>query len=233
MHRPKNRVFSARAPPSKLLRFGTKGAFRNILRPVIQKWISQNSTKRGPFGSAGGRIPEGWGSAPPPPKSATDSDYKPQNNFLWLLRLLFISNLHANLFENGRLLSLIKFFCKINTVRVENVNWIDRLLSLNINLCWSINGIKYFRALRNWHYSLSMSLGSASTFRSISLPMSPNSRGISEFHAWPNALPTGTFVFRSQPRPIINNKLFPNDILSHKHIYKVTNTNRNSMEEHH
>ena len=49
----KNRVFSARAPPSKLVYIGAKDAFRKI-RVRHQKWVSQNSTKGGPFGSAGG-----------------------------------------------------------------------------------------------------------------------------------------------------------------------------------
>ena len=57
--RPKNCVFSARAPPSKLVNIGAKGAFRKILGSVSQKWISQNSTNGDPLG-------------PPPPQSATD-----------------------------------------------------------------------------------------------------------------------------------------------------------------
>ena len=50
----KLRFFLARAPPSKLVYIDTKGAFRKNLGSVSQKWIAQNSTKRGPFGSAGG-----------------------------------------------------------------------------------------------------------------------------------------------------------------------------------
>ena len=52
------------APPSKVVHFGTKGAFRKTLGSVRQKGISQNSTKGGPFESAWGRIriPEGAGS---------------------------------------------------------------------------------------------------------------------------------------------------------------------------
>ena len=66
--------FSARAPPSKLVFIGAEGAFRKILGSVCQKWISQNSSKGGPFGSAGGRIPEGGrggGFVRIPPKSST------------------------------------------------------------------------------------------------------------------------------------------------------------------
>ena len=54
--------------PSNLVYFGAKGAFRDILRSVNQKGISQNSLKGGPFGSAGGRIPEK--GRPFPPKSS-------------------------------------------------------------------------------------------------------------------------------------------------------------------
>ena len=36
----KNCVFSARAPPSKLVNIGAEGAFRKILGSVGQKWIS-------------------------------------------------------------------------------------------------------------------------------------------------------------------------------------------------
>ena len=49
---------------SKLAYIGLKGASRNISRSVNQKWISQNRTKGGPIGSAGGRIPEGGGRTP-------------------------------------------------------------------------------------------------------------------------------------------------------------------------
>ena len=63
----KNGVFSARAPPSKLVFIGAKGAFRKVLRLVSRKWISQNSSKGGPFESPGGRIPEGRAYAPRPP----------------------------------------------------------------------------------------------------------------------------------------------------------------------
>ena len=66
------------------LYIGAKGAFRKILGSVGQKWVSEKVSKgdgRGsnPFGSAGGRIPEGGGggvltglgvltgTSPPPP----------------------------------------------------------------------------------------------------------------------------------------------------------------------
>ena len=48
----------ARAPPQKIVNFGAKGALRKILGSVGQKWISEKVSKGGPFGSAGGRIPE-------------------------------------------------------------------------------------------------------------------------------------------------------------------------------
>ena len=51
-----------------LVYIGAKGAFRKILGSVGQKWISEKVSKGGPFGSAGGRIPEGRGaSAEQPP----------------------------------------------------------------------------------------------------------------------------------------------------------------------
>ena len=53
--------FLARAPPSKLIYIGTKGAFRKTLGSIGQKWIFQNCLKGGAFGSAGDRIPEGGG----------------------------------------------------------------------------------------------------------------------------------------------------------------------------
>ena len=73
----KSRFFGARSP-SKLVYIGAKGAFRKTLGSVGQKWISEKVSKEGgPFGSAGGRIPEGGGGVryPRPPKSAPDSDY--------------------------------------------------------------------------------------------------------------------------------------------------------------
>ena len=54
----KNRVFFGARSPSKLVYIGAKGAFRKILGSVGQKWISDKVSKGGPFGSAGGRIPE-------------------------------------------------------------------------------------------------------------------------------------------------------------------------------
>ena len=56
----KLRFFGARSP-SKLVYIGAKGAFRKILGSVRQKWISEKVSKGGPFGSAGGRIPDGGG----------------------------------------------------------------------------------------------------------------------------------------------------------------------------
>ena len=52
----KNRVLSPRAPSLKLVYIGTEGAFRKNLESVSQNWnwLSQNSSKEGPFGSAGG-----------------------------------------------------------------------------------------------------------------------------------------------------------------------------------
>ena len=68
----KNCVFFGARSPSKLVYIGAEGAFRKILGSVRQKWISEKVSKGGPFGSAGGRIPEGGGGgvrppAPPPP----------------------------------------------------------------------------------------------------------------------------------------------------------------------
>ena len=62
----KNCVFSAHNPLSKFLYIGAKSAFRNFLGRH-QKLISQKSTKGGPFGSAGGQIPEKGRPLPPPP----------------------------------------------------------------------------------------------------------------------------------------------------------------------
>ena len=63
----------------KIAYIGAKGAFRKILGSVGQKWISEKVSKGGPFGSAGGQIPEGGGGGgggasetPAPPKSAPD-----------------------------------------------------------------------------------------------------------------------------------------------------------------
>ena len=61
-------VFFGARSPSKLVYIGAEGAFRKILGSVRQKWISEKVSKGGPFGSAGGRIPEGGASAPPPPR---------------------------------------------------------------------------------------------------------------------------------------------------------------------
>ena len=73
--RPKIAFFFGARPPFKISIYWIIEKVRKILISVIQKWISQNSTKEGgPFGSAGGRIPEGW-RRPPPPKSATGQNY--------------------------------------------------------------------------------------------------------------------------------------------------------------
>ena len=53
--------------PSKIAYIGAEGAFRKILGSVGQKWISEKVSKGGPFGSAGGQIPEGGGGVRPPP----------------------------------------------------------------------------------------------------------------------------------------------------------------------
>ena len=58
--------FGARST-SKLVYIGAKGAFRKILGSVGQKGISEKVSKGGPFGSAGGRIPEGGRPPPRPP----------------------------------------------------------------------------------------------------------------------------------------------------------------------
>ena len=60
------RFFGARSP-SKIAFIGAQGAFRKILGSVGQKWISEKVSKGGPFGSAGGQIPEGGGGVRPPP----------------------------------------------------------------------------------------------------------------------------------------------------------------------
>ena len=63
----KNRVFFGARSPSKLIYIGAQGAFRKYLGTVGQKWICEKLSKGGPFGSAGGRIPEQRASAPTPP----------------------------------------------------------------------------------------------------------------------------------------------------------------------
>ena len=57
--------FSARQ--ANLVYIGAEGVFRKNLGSVGQKWISEKVSKGGPFGSAGGQIPEEKASAPPPP----------------------------------------------------------------------------------------------------------------------------------------------------------------------
>ena len=62
----KSLFFGARSP-SKLVYIGAQSALRKVLGSVGQKWISEKLTEGGPFGSAGGRIPEGGTRRPPPP----------------------------------------------------------------------------------------------------------------------------------------------------------------------
>ena len=62
-NRHKRRFFGARSP-SKLVYFRAKGAIRKILGSVI-KYRYLKIVQRGPFGSTGGRIPEGGGGVPP------------------------------------------------------------------------------------------------------------------------------------------------------------------------
>ena len=55
---------------SKLVYIGAQGAFRKILGSVGQKWVFEKLSKGGPFGSSGGRNPEGGGGwRRTPPKS--------------------------------------------------------------------------------------------------------------------------------------------------------------------
>ena len=51
------RFFGARFP-TKITNIGAEGAFTKTLGSVSPNWRSDNSTKGGPFGSAGGRVPE-------------------------------------------------------------------------------------------------------------------------------------------------------------------------------
>ena len=54
------RFFGARCP-LKLVYIGAEGAFKNFFKVRPQEWILENSRQGGPFGSGGGRIPEGGG----------------------------------------------------------------------------------------------------------------------------------------------------------------------------
>ena len=56
-----------RRSPLKISIYWREGSFRKFLVSVSQKLISQNSTKGGPFSSAGVRIPGGRVHPPPPP----------------------------------------------------------------------------------------------------------------------------------------------------------------------
>ena len=91
---------------SKLAYIGLKGASRNISRSVNQKWISQNRTKGGPIGSAGGRIPEGGGV---PPKSSVA--------MVCVIRRGSLKNYQACLsivfFINSPFLNKVSFFIKL------------------------------------------------------------------------------------------------------------------------
>ena len=66
----KKSLFSVRAPPSKLVYFGTQGTFRKILGLVDQKWISQNSSKGDPLGRQGVKSLREDTSAPSAPLNA-------------------------------------------------------------------------------------------------------------------------------------------------------------------
>ena len=85
----KNSVFFGARSPSKLVYIGAKGAFRKILGSVCEKWISEKVSKGGPFGSAGGRIPEGGRPPPPPPKSAPGSMTLLQTSVGYVLKFYF------------------------------------------------------------------------------------------------------------------------------------------------
>ena len=61
----KSRFFFGARFPSNLVYIGAQGAFRKILGSVGKNWISEKVSKGGPFGSTGGRIPEGGGRPPP------------------------------------------------------------------------------------------------------------------------------------------------------------------------
>ena len=80
----KLRFFGARST-SRLVYIGAQGALRKILGSVGRKWISEKLSKGGPFGSAGGRIPEGGGGGggsvrtPPPPPLPPKSAPPPLN----------------------------------------------------------------------------------------------------------------------------------------------------------
>ena len=85
----KTQFFGARFP-LKLVFIGAQGAWKNF-RVRHQKWISQNSTRDGPFGSAGGRILEGVGvrlipppPTPPPPPNLPLNHIK---RYLWDFRV--------------------------------------------------------------------------------------------------------------------------------------------------
>ena len=83
----KLRFFGARSP----LKISIYWRLRKIFRVGHQILISQNSTKGGPFGSVGGRIPERKGVPPPhlnPPllEDKVAPIFNGRNNNLKLLR---------------------------------------------------------------------------------------------------------------------------------------------------
>ena len=82
--------------PSKLVYIGAEGPFRKILGSVGQKWISEKVSKGGPFGSAGGRIPE---RERPPPSPRPPPLNPPLSKTIGLIKLRMLSKLLGNLFE--------------------------------------------------------------------------------------------------------------------------------------
>ena len=73
---PKKSLFFRRALPLKL----SVDWSRKNLGSISQNWISQNSSKGGPFGSAGGRIPK---SAPKSAPATARIRAKPRT-FFWI-----------------------------------------------------------------------------------------------------------------------------------------------------
>ena len=61
--------------PLKTSVYWRQGALQKFLGSVSQKLISQNSTKRGPFGLAWGRISGGRGASAPFPSSKSTPDH--------------------------------------------------------------------------------------------------------------------------------------------------------------
>ena len=94
------RFFGARSP-SKIAFIGAKGAFRKILGSVGQKWISEKVSKGGPFGSAGGQIPEGGASAPPPAPPLNPPLKEPKNCKAKALIFLFKNSFFKKCFASN------------------------------------------------------------------------------------------------------------------------------------